>query len=138
MDEMTVKAPRDGVVESLDLHPGDIVKPGPVATIADPEDLKLYVYVSALMLGQLRLDQKVELTADAYGDQKFEATVVQIATQGNSRPQSPDKRGTRSTGVRRQAEARFVRRTPSAGMTVIAHFPKTAPISPTSATPEKS
>jgi len=139
MDEMVVKAPRDGVVESLDLHPGDIVKPGAVATIADPDDLKLYVYVSALMLGQLRLDQKVELTADAHGDQKFEATVVQIATQGEFTPrnlQTKEERVQQVFGVKLKLDSSGGRL--RAGMTVIAHFPKTAPITQTSATPERS
>ncbi len=139
MDEMIVKAPRDGVVESLDLHSGDIVKPGAVATIADPDDLKLYVYVSALMLGQLRLDQKVELTADAHGDQKFEATVVQIATQGEFTPrnlQTKEERVQQVFGVKLKLDSSGGRL--RAGMTVIAHFPKTAPIAQTSATPERS
>ena len=138
-DEMVVKAPRDGVVESLDVHPGDIVKPGAVATIADPDDLKLYVYVSALMLGQLRLDQKVELTTDAYGDQKFEATIVQIATQGEFTPrnlQTKEERVQQVFGVKLKLDSSGGRL--RAGMTVIAHFPKTAPIARTSATPEKS
>jgi HlyD family secretion protein len=99
-----------------------------VATVADPNDLKLYVYVSALMLGQLRPQQKVELTADAHGDQKFEAAIVQIATQGEFTPrnlQTKEERVQQVFGVKLKLDSAGGRL--RAGMTVTAHFPRTAP-----------
>lgn len=131
LDEMVVKSPRNGVVESMDIHPGDIVKPGAVATIADPDDLKLYVYVSAAMLGQLRLHEKVQLTADAHGDQKFEGEVVQIATQGEFTPrnlQTKEERVQQVFGVKLKLDSAGGKL--RAGMTVIAHIPRTAPEKP--------
>ncbi len=127
LDEMSVKSPCNGVVESLDLHPGDIVKPGSVATIANPDDLKVYVYVSALMLGRLRLQEKVPLTADAHGDERFEATIVQIASQGEFTPrnlQTKEERVQQVFGVKLKLDSAGGRL--RAGMTVTAHLPKTA------------
>jgi multidrug resistance efflux pump len=124
LDEMLIKAPTAGVVESMDLHPGDIVKPGATITIADPEDLKLYVYVSAIMLGHVRLQQKVRLTTDAYGDESFEATVVKIATQGEYTPrnlQTQEERVQQVFGIKLKLNSAGGRL--RAGMTVSAHFP---------------
>ena len=131
LDEMAVKSPRNGVVESMDIHPGDIVKPGAVATIADPDDLKLYVYVSAAMLGQLRLHEKVQLTADAYDNQQFEGEVVQIATQGEFTPrnlQTKEERVQQVFGIKLKLDSAGGKL--RAGMTVVAHIPKTAPENP--------
>jgi multidrug resistance efflux pump len=137
-DEMVIKAPRNGVVESLDVHAGDLVKAGPVVSVADPDDLELHVYVSALMLGQVRIEQKVALTADAYGDQEFEGTIVQIATQGEYTPrnlQTKEERVQQVFGIKLKLDSAGGRL--RAGMTVTAHLPRIAPAT-SPASPEKS
>ena len=88
LDETVVKSPRDGVVESLDVHPGDLVKPGAIVRIVDPEDLDLIVYVSAGVLGQMRLGQSVKVTTDSTGDEVFTGTVSRIAEQGEYTPRN--------------------------------------------------
>jgi multidrug resistance efflux pump len=88
LDETVVKSPRDGVVESLDVHPGDLVKPGAIVRIVDPEDLDLIVYVSAGVLGRMRLGQSVKVTTDSTGDEVFAGTVSRIAEQGEYTPRN--------------------------------------------------
>ena len=126
-DEMVIKSPRDGAVESLDVHPGDLVKAGPVVSVADPNDLELYVYLSALALGQVRLGQEVPLTADAYDNEEFESTIVQIATQGEYTPrnlQTKEERVQQVFGIKLKLDSAGGRL--RAGMTVTAHFPRVA------------
>lgn len=88
LEEMTVTAPRAGIVEELSVEPGDIVRPGPLVTLADPEDLELAVFVSAKVLGLLKLGQAVPITTDSHGDEEFSATVTQIASQGEFTPRN--------------------------------------------------
>ncbi len=123
-DEMVVKSPRDAVVESLAIHPGDLVKPGAVASLVDPEDLKVYIYVTALTLGRLRVGQKIPLTADAYGPEKFEATVDRIASQGEFTPrnlQTKEERAHQVFGIKLKLDSASGKLRP--GMTVTAHLP---------------
>ncbi|MCX5757291.1 MAG: HlyD family efflux transporter periplasmic adaptor subunit [Candidatus Hydrogenedentes bacterium] len=123
-DEMAVKSPRDAVVESLDIHPGDLVKPGAVASLVDPEDLKVYIYVTAFTLGRLRVGEKIPLTADAYGTERFAATVDRIASQGEFTPrnlQTKEERAQQVFGVKLKLDSAGGKLRP--GMTVTAHLP---------------
>ena len=128
---MLAKSPRDGAVESLDVHPGDLVKPGAIVSVADPDDLKVYVYLGAAALGQVRLEQEVAFTADAYGSDEFQGTVVQIATQGEYTPrnlQTKEERVQQVFGIKLKLDSAGGRL--RAGMTVTAHFPPIAPSPP--------
>lgn len=123
-DEMVIKAPRDAVVESLDIHPGDIVKPGAILSLVDPEDLKVYIYVSALALGRLRTGEKIPLTADAYATQRFDATIDRVASQGEYTPrnlQTKEERVQQVFGVKLKLDSAGGKL--RAGMTVVAHLP---------------
>ena len=121
--EMTVVSPMDGVVESLDVHPGDLVQPGPIVRITDPDHLEVVVYVSAGVLGSLQLGQEIILTTDSFGDETFTANIIQIATQGEFTPrnlQTREERVQQMFGVKLALESHGGRL--RAGMTVIAHF----------------
>lgn len=88
LNEMSVKAPRDAVVQSFDIHPGDLVQPGPALQLTDPEDLKLVVYVSAVALGHLRLGDEVSFTTDAHGSETFAGKISFIASEGEFTPRN--------------------------------------------------
>ena len=63
--ETVVKAPADGVVESLDLRPGDIVAPNqPVARILEPGQLWVRVWVPEPSLGKVHVGLKAAITVD--------------------------------------------------------------------------
>ncbi|MDX9975370.1 MAG: HlyD family efflux transporter periplasmic adaptor subunit [FCB group bacterium] len=123
LKEMVVVSPRDGVVESLDVHPGDLVKPGPIVRIVDPDDLDLLVYVSAGVLGQLRLGQEVKVTADSTGGEIFKGTVSRVATQGEYTPrnlQTQEERVQQVFGVTIDLTSNGGKL--KAGMSATAHF----------------
>jgi HlyD family secretion protein len=123
--EMVVTAPMDGVIESLDVHPGDLVKPGPIVRMVNPEDLKMIIYVGAVMLGYLKVGQKVTLTTDAHGAETFEGTVARIATEGEFTPrnlQTQEERIQQVFGVKLTLNSAGGKL--RAGMTATAHLPK--------------
>ena len=125
--ENIITAPRNGVVDALDIHPGDLVRPGPVATIVDVDDLEMFVYVSAGMLGYLRLGQEVTLTADAYPGETFTGTIVYIASSGEFTPrnlQTQEERVQQVFGVKIKMDS-FGGRI-RAGMSMTAHLPRDA------------
>lgn len=122
--EMAIMAPRDGVIETIDIHAGDLVKPGSIVRIVDPEDLELMVYVSAGVLGYLRLNQEVSITTDSLGDERFTGTVVQIAQQGEFTPrnlQTEEERVQQVFGVKIALTSNGGKL--KAGMTATAHLP---------------
>lgn len=123
--ESIIKAPRQGVVESLGIHPGDLVKPGPAVTIADVDDLEMFVYVSAGMLGYLRLGQEATLTADAYPGETFTGTIEYIAPTGEFTPrnlQTQEERVQQVFGVKIKLDSYGGRI--RAGMSMTAHLPR--------------
>ena len=129
LDEMEVKAPRDAVVESMDIHPGDLLKPGAVALLADPDDLKVMIYVSAPLLACIKVGQKIPLTADAYGNESFEGIVDRLATTGEYTPrnlQTKEERVQQVFGIKLKLTSQGNRL--KAGMTVTAHIPNAAPV----------
>lgn len=130
--EMTVTAPGAGVVDALDIHPGDLVRPGPVVTVVDVDNLEVMVYVSARMLGYLRLGQEVTLTADAYPADAnpadaFQGEIVYIASRGEFTPrnlQTQEERVQQVFGVKIKLGSYGGRI--RAGMSVTAHLPRPA------------
>ena len=121
--EMEIRSTINGVVESMDIHPGDLVKPGAIARIADPDDLKLVVYVSAVMLGRLTVGQTVSLTTDAHGAEMFQGTIQQIATQGEYTPrnlQTKEERVQQVFGIKVKLNSAAAKL--RAGMTAVVHF----------------
>ena len=123
LQEMYVYAPMKGVVESIDIEPGDLVQPGPVVRIVDPDELELVVYVSASLLSKIRVGQQLPLSPDGE-DTVYEGEVIFIANQGEFTPrnlQTEEARSRQMFGIKL--------RVPSydgalkAGMTVTASIP---------------
>ncbi len=88
LDEMTIRAPLTGVVDSIQVNPGDLAGPGPVVSLLDPDDLELVVYVSAAHLGELRVGGTVPVTTDAHGAERFTGTLTFIANEGEFTPRN--------------------------------------------------
>jgi len=108
--EAVVRAPGAAVVEILSVRPGDLLPPNqPVARILRDEDLWVKVFVPETELGQVRLNQAVEVTVDAYPGRRFPGTVMQIANQSEFTPrnvQSPDERRHQVFAVKVRVENR--------------------------------
>jgi HlyD family secretion protein len=102
--ESIVRAPAAGVIESIDLRPGDLVAPSaPVAKILEPSQLWVRVYVPEPQLGRVRIGQKAALTVDTFPKREFEGHVVEIRTQSEYTPrnvQTLDQRMDQVFGVK--------------------------------------
>ncbi len=85
-DELTIRAPSDGTVDSLDLQPGDLVAPNaPVLTTLSRNDLWVRAYVPQRFL-QLRVGQELRVTVDSFPGQDFQGVVTFISRQAEFTP----------------------------------------------------
>lgn len=102
--ESLVKAPAAGVIESIDLRPGDLVAANqPVARILEPSQLWVRVYVPEPQLGRVRVGQRAALTVDTFPKREFPGKVVEIRTQSEYTPrnvQTLDQRMDQVFGVK--------------------------------------
>ncbi len=93
--ELTVVAPTDGTVDSLDLQPGDLVGPNaPVLTMLSNEKLWVRAYVPQRFL-QLQMGQQLRVTFDSFPGKNFSGEVTFISRQAEFTPsnvQTPDDR----------------------------------------------
>jgi HlyD family secretion protein len=102
--ESVVAAPAAGVIESMDLRPGDLVGANqPVAKMLEPSQLWVRVYVPEPQLGRVRVGQKAALTVDTFPKREFPGRVVEIRTQSEYTPrnvQTLDQRMDQVFGVK--------------------------------------
>ncbi|MEO8432537.1 MAG: HlyD family efflux transporter periplasmic adaptor subunit [Acidobacteriota bacterium] len=88
-EESVVRAPSDGIVESLDLRPGDIVAPNqPVARILEPSQIWVRVYVPEPQLGRVKIGQHALIHVDTFPRREFSGRVVEIRTQAEYTPRN--------------------------------------------------
>lgn len=102
--ESVVQAPASGVIESLDLRPGDLVAANqPVARMLEPSQLWVRVFVPEPQLGRVRVGQRAALTVDTFPKREFPGKVVEIRTQSEYTPrnvQTLDQRMDQVFGVK--------------------------------------
>jgi multidrug resistance efflux pump len=102
--EARVTVPKKAVIEVLAVRKGDLVPPNqPILRVLYAEDLWVKVYVPETQLGQVRLNQKVDVTIDSYPDRRFEGTIMQIASISEFTPrnvQSADERRHQVFGIK--------------------------------------
>ncbi|MGH9366595.1 MAG: HlyD family secretion protein [Thermoanaerobaculia bacterium] len=103
-EDLVVRAPADGVIQTLDLRPGDLVAAGqPVATILEPGQIWVRVYVPEPKLGLVRLGQSARISVDTFPDREFPGKVVEIRQKGEFTPrnvQTLDQRADQVFGVK--------------------------------------
>lgn len=88
-EEAVVRAPASGVVESLDLRPGDLVAANqPVARILEPDQLWVRVYVPEPALGRVRVGQKAAITVDSFPKREFAGKIVEIRDRAEYTPRN--------------------------------------------------
>ena len=56
--------------------------------ISDLTNVELYIYVSELELGKIKLGQKAEVSVDAFKDKKFEGKVTYISPEAEFTPKN--------------------------------------------------
>ncbi|MFT7642932.1 MAG: HlyD family secretion protein [Pirellulaceae bacterium] len=95
-EELIIKSPLAGIVDSLDLQPGDMVPLGaPVVSIVDHRHLWVRAFVPQNRIG-LKIGQKLRVGVDSLPDQSFVGKVTYIARQAEFTPsnvQTPTERG---------------------------------------------
>lgn len=91
--ELQIVAPVNGMVESLELRPGDLTAPGgPVMSMMESEELWVRAYLPENL--QLEVGQSVPVTVDAFSEE-FAGTVTFISRQAEFTPsnvQTPEER----------------------------------------------
>jgi multidrug resistance efflux pump len=98
--ELEVRSPTAGRVESFDLRPGDLVTANqPVAVLLEPGELWARVYVPEPSLGRVRLGQAARLTVDSWPGREFPARVVEIRQQAEYLPRNVQTLDQRSDQV---------------------------------------
>lgn len=95
IEELTIRAPADGLIEAVDLRPGDLVSANTTA-ISMIETSRLWVraYVPENRL-DVHVDQPVFVTVDSFGDRKFKGHVTYVSRQAEFTPgnvQTPEER----------------------------------------------
>ncbi len=87
--DLTVRAPADGILQTIDLRPGDLVGAGqPVATILEPDQIWVRVYVPEPKLGLVRVGQKARITVDTFPGRAYPGHVVEIRQRGEYTPRN--------------------------------------------------
>src|SRR5262249_36824293 len=102
--EGIVGAPAEGVIESMNLRPGDLVGANqPVARLLEPSQLWVRVYVPEPQLGRVRVGQTAALKVEPFPRRAFPGRVVEIRTQAEYTPrnvQTLDQRMDQVFGVK--------------------------------------
>jgi multidrug resistance efflux pump len=103
-EELVVLAPADGIVQTIDLRPGDLVAANQgIVTILEPSEIWVRVYVPEPQLGLVRLNEPVSVSVDTFPGRSFPGKVVEIRTQSEYTPrnvQTLEQRGDQVFGVK--------------------------------------
>ncbi len=87
--ESVVVALSDGILESIDLRPGDLVAPNqPVARLIEPSQIWVRVYVPEPSLGRVRVGQRAAVRVDTFPNRSFPGKVVEIRTSAEYTPRN--------------------------------------------------
>jgi RND family efflux transporter MFP subunit len=93
--ELKILSPCDGVVQAVDLQPGDLVAPNaPVLSLLDMSHLWVRTYIPENRLN-VQKDQKVTITIDSFPDRTFAGHVTFVSPQAEFTPnnvQTPEER----------------------------------------------
>jgi len=95
IEELVIRAPVAGVVEAIDLQPGDMVGANaPALSLIDHGNLWVRAYVPENRLN-VTLDQVVAVTADSFPDDRFKGRITFISRRAEFTPgnvQTPEER----------------------------------------------
>jgi len=96
LDDMTIKAPTDGVITTRLVNKGEVIAAGTgVFNIVNLNEVYLKGYISEGKVGLVHLNQKADIMIDSLPDTKFPATIRYIASQTEFTPkevQTKDER----------------------------------------------
>lgn len=97
---VVVVAPREGVISRRAANVGEAVTPGAaLLSIAPLQDLRLTVYVPEDRIGQVMLNQSVDITVDSFPGETFQGTVTFISPQAEFTPRNVQTQSERAKTV---------------------------------------
>ncbi|HEY1068326.1 MAG TPA: HlyD family efflux transporter periplasmic adaptor subunit, partial [Pirellulales bacterium] len=86
LKELTIRAPSDGVIEAVDLQPGDLVGANtPAVTMIDSQRMWLRAYIPENRMS-LKVEQLVTVTLDSFPNETFPAKVTFVSRQAEFTP----------------------------------------------------
>jgi len=89
LGEMTIRAPKDAIVEVFDLFPGDLLGANqPAVTLILPNRVWVRVYVPENYLGFVKENEKVEVKVDSFPKETFYGFVEQINRKAEFTPRN--------------------------------------------------
>jgi HlyD family secretion protein len=108
VEESEVHAPASGVIQTMDLRPGDMIAPNqPVAVLLESSELWVRVFVPETRLGEVKVGQPVELTIDTFPKRVFKSHVQSVSERAEYTPrnvQTPEQREDQVFAVRLRLE----------------------------------
>ena len=100
LEKLTVSAPQEGVVLSLNLNAGEVLQLGGTAlTLGLLDSLHITVYMPEDRYGQLRLGAQAEVSVDSFPGERFFASITRIASQAEFTPRNVQTEEGRRTTV---------------------------------------
>jgi HlyD family secretion protein len=89
LQEASLHAPSDGVIQDRILEPGDMASPQkPVYTLALTNPVWVRTYVPESDLGKLKIGMRAEVATDSYPDKRYKAWVGYISPSAEFTPKS--------------------------------------------------
>lgn len=84
-----ITSPINGIIVEKYFEPGETVSPmSNLVKVSDLTSVKLYIYVTELELGKVKLGQKAEVSVDAFKGKKFEGKVTYISPEAEFTPKN--------------------------------------------------
>ena len=89
INDSYIISPLNGIVVKKYFEAGETVAPmSSLVKISDLTNVELYIYVTELELGKIKLDQKAEVSVDAFKNKKFEGKVTYISPEAEFTPKN--------------------------------------------------
>jgi HlyD family secretion protein len=89
IERLALSAPIDGVVTSRSAQVGETTTAGsPLLTIASLDEVTLVIYIPENRIGQVQLNQEVEVQVDSFPERVFVGRVTNIANEAEFTPRN--------------------------------------------------
>jgi HlyD family secretion protein len=89
INDSYIVSPINGIVVKKYFEVGETVAPmSNLVKVSDLTNVELYIYITELELGKVKLGQKAEVTVDAFKDKKFEGKVTYISPEAEFTPKN--------------------------------------------------
>ena len=89
LEKLTIKAPIDGVINSLLINEGELLTMGKlVAEIYNLNNVRVKAYISEANIGYVTAGQSAYIYVDSHGDKAFEGKVIRVNNKAEFTPKN--------------------------------------------------